>query len=53
MKVRLRHTEKKDPLKDNGAPCVEGICLKCAKHEAGLAGPDMSLYLQAIDKLTK
>uniref|UniRef100_A0A3Q3WMU2 Uncharacterized protein n=1 Tax=Mola mola TaxID=94237 RepID=A0A3Q3WMU2_MOLML len=53
VKVRLRHREKQDALKDNGAPCVAGICLKCAKHEAGLAGPDTNLYLQAIDKLTK
>uniref|UniRef100_A0A3Q4AZ44 Serologically defined colon cancer antigen 8 n=1 Tax=Mola mola TaxID=94237 RepID=A0A3Q4AZ44_MOLML len=52
VKVRLRHREKQDALKDNGAPCVAGICLKCAKHEAGLAGPDTNLYLQAIDKLT-
>ncbi|XP_033468474.1 serologically defined colon cancer antigen 8 homolog [Epinephelus lanceolatus] len=55
VKVRLRHREKlaADALKANGAPRVAGLCLKCAQHEAVLAGTHTNLHVQAIDRLTK
>lgn len=55
MKVRLRHREKQasDALRADGAPRVAGLCLKCAQHEAVLAGTHTNLHVQAIDRLTK
>ncbi|XP_078128679.1 serologically defined colon cancer antigen 8 homolog isoform X7 [Sander vitreus] len=55
VKVRLRHREKQaaDALRADGAPCVAGLCLKCAQHEAVLAGTHTNLHVQAIDRLTK
>lgn len=55
VKLRLRHREKQaaDALKADGAPRVAGLCLKCAQHEAVLAGTHTNLHIQAIDRLTK
>ncbi|CAI5654581.1 unnamed protein product [Oreochromis niloticus] len=55
VKLRLRHREKQaaDALKADGAPRVAGLCLKCAQHEAVLAGTHTNLHVQAIDRLTK
>ena len=55
MKVLLRHKEKQaaDALRAGGAPRVAGLCLKCAQHEAVLAGTHTNLHVQAIDSLTK
>ncbi|XP_034537533.1 serologically defined colon cancer antigen 8 homolog [Notolabrus celidotus] len=55
LKVRLRHREKQaaDKQRSGGAPCVAGLCLKCAQHEAVLAGTHTNLHVQAIDRLTK
>uniref|UniRef100_A0A8D0D1Q2 SHH signaling and ciliogenesis regulator sdccag8 n=1 Tax=Sander lucioperca TaxID=283035 RepID=A0A8D0D1Q2_SANLU len=55
VKVRLRHQEKQaaDALRADGAPRVAGLCLKCAQHEAVLAGTHTNLHVQAIDRLTK
>ncbi|KAI3363365.1 hypothetical protein L3Q82_011987, partial [Scortum barcoo] len=55
VKVRLRHREKQaaDALRADGAPRVAGLCLKCAQHEAVLAGTHTNLHVQAIDRLTK
>ncbi|XP_034753254.1 serologically defined colon cancer antigen 8 homolog isoform X1 [Etheostoma cragini] len=55
VKVRLRHWEKQtaDALRADGAPRVAGLCLKCAQHEAVLAGTHTNLHVQAIDRLTK
>ncbi|XP_041645271.1 serologically defined colon cancer antigen 8 homolog isoform X2 [Cheilinus undulatus] len=55
LKVRLRHREKQaaDKLKSDKAPRVEGLCLKCAQHEAVLAGTHTNLHVQTIDRLTK
>lgn len=55
MKLCLRHREKQaaDALKADGAPRVAGLCLKCAQHEAVLAGTHTNLHVQAIDRLTK
>lgn len=55
VKVRLRHREKQaaDVLRSHGAPPVAGLCLKCAQHEAVLAGTHINLHVQAIDRLTK
>ncbi|XP_012720434.2 serologically defined colon cancer antigen 8 homolog isoform X2 [Fundulus heteroclitus] len=55
VKVRLRHKEKQaaEAARADGAPCVAGLCLRCAQHEAVLAGTHASLHVQAIDRLTK
>ncbi|KAM3605802.1 uncharacterized protein V6R79_005033 [Siganus canaliculatus] len=55
VKVRLRHREKQaaDALRNDGAPRVAGLCLKCAQHEAVLAGTHTNLHVQTIDRLTK
>uniref|UniRef100_A0A8D3DUJ0 SHH signaling and ciliogenesis regulator sdccag8 n=1 Tax=Scophthalmus maximus TaxID=52904 RepID=A0A8D3DUJ0_SCOMX len=55
VKVRLRHKEKQaaDALRTDGAPRVAGLCIKCAQHEAVLAGTHTNLHVQAIDRLTK
>lgn len=55
MRVLLRRKEKQaaDALRAGGAPCVAGLCLKCAQHEAVLAGTHTNLHVQAIDRLTK
>uniref|UniRef100_UPI0037E7AC27 serologically defined colon cancer antigen 8 homolog isoform X2 n=1 Tax=Semicossyphus pulcher TaxID=241346 RepID=UPI0037E7AC27 len=55
LKVRLRHREKQaaDAQRANGAPHVAGLCLKCAQHEAILAGTHTNLHVQAIERLTK
>ncbi|XP_030604408.1 serologically defined colon cancer antigen 8 homolog isoform X2 [Archocentrus centrarchus] len=55
VKLRLRHREKQaaDALRADGAPRVAGLCLKCAQHEAVLAGTHTNLHVQAIDRLTK
>ncbi|XP_042358170.1 serologically defined colon cancer antigen 8 homolog [Plectropomus leopardus] len=55
VKVSLRHREKQatDALKADKAPRVAGLCLKCAQHEAVLAGTHTNLHVQAIDRLTK
>ncbi|XP_030296695.1 serologically defined colon cancer antigen 8 homolog [Sparus aurata] len=55
VKVLLRHKEKQaaDALRVGGAPRVAGLCLKCAQHEAVLAGTHTNLHVQAIDRLTK
>uniref|UniRef100_A0A3Q2ZLK9 SHH signaling and ciliogenesis regulator sdccag8 n=1 Tax=Kryptolebias marmoratus TaxID=37003 RepID=A0A3Q2ZLK9_KRYMA len=54
LKVRLKHKEKQaaDALRADGAPRVAGLCLKCAQHEAVLAGTHANLHAQAIDRLT-
>ncbi|XP_015253711.1 PREDICTED: serologically defined colon cancer antigen 8 [Cyprinodon variegatus] len=55
VKVRLRHKEKQvaGASKADGAPCVAGLCVQCAQHEAVLAGTHADLHVQAIDRLTK
>lgn len=55
MKVRLRQREKHatNASRADGAPHVAGLCLKCAQHEAVLAGTHTNLHVQAIDRLTK
>uniref|UniRef100_A0A3Q0RLI6 SHH signaling and ciliogenesis regulator sdccag8 n=1 Tax=Amphilophus citrinellus TaxID=61819 RepID=A0A3Q0RLI6_AMPCI len=55
VKLRLRHREKQaaDALRADGAPRVAGLCLKCAQHEAVLAGTHTNLHVQAIDRLTE
>ncbi|XP_047458486.1 serologically defined colon cancer antigen 8 homolog isoform X2 [Mugil cephalus] len=55
LKVLLRRKEKQaaDALRADGAPRVSGLCLKCAQHEAVLAGTHTNLHIQAIDRLTK
>ncbi|XP_065815369.1 serologically defined colon cancer antigen 8 homolog isoform X2 [Labrus bergylta] len=55
VRVRLRHREKQaaDKQRSDRAPHVEGLCLKCAQHEAVLAGTHTNLHFQAIDRLTK
>ncbi|MED6233919.1 hypothetical protein ATANTOWER_019079, partial [Ataeniobius toweri] len=55
VKVRLRHKEKQvaEALPADGAPRVAGLCLRCAQHEAVLAGTHANLHVQAIDRLTK
>ncbi|XP_071370174.1 serologically defined colon cancer antigen 8 homolog isoform X1 [Centroberyx affinis] len=55
VKVRLRHREAQaaEILKADGAPRVAGLCLKCAQHEAVLAGTHTNMHVQAIDRLTK
>lgn len=55
MKIRLRQREKHDAnaSKADGVPHVSGLCLKCAQHEAVLAGTHTNLHVQAIDRLSK
>ncbi|KAM3863090.1 serologically defined colon cancer antigen 8 homolog [Diretmus argenteus] len=55
VKARLRHREAQaaETLKGDGAPRVAGLCLKCAQHEAVLAGTHTNMHIQAIDRLTK
>ncbi|XP_074531174.1 serologically defined colon cancer antigen 8 homolog [Halichoeres trimaculatus] len=55
LKGRLRHREKQaaDRQRSDRAPRVAGLCLKCAQHEAVLAGAHTNLHVQAIDRLTK
>ncbi|XP_037541874.1 serologically defined colon cancer antigen 8 homolog [Nematolebias whitei] len=55
LKVCLKHTEKQaaDALRADGAPRVAGLCLKCAQHEAVMAGTHANLHVQAMDRLTK
>ncbi|XP_070696606.1 serologically defined colon cancer antigen 8 homolog [Pempheris klunzingeri] len=55
LKVLLRNREKQsaDALRTDGAPRVAGLCLKCAQHEAVLAGTHTNLHVQAINRLTK
>lgn len=55
VKVRLRHKEKQvaGSFKADGAPRVAGLCLRCAQHEAVVAGTHANLHVQAIDRLTK
>ncbi|KAM9344845.1 serologically defined colon cancer antigen 8 homolog isoform 1-T1 [Symphorus nematophorus] len=51
----LRHREKQtaEALRADGAARVAGLCLKCAQHEAVLAGTHTNLHVQTIDRLTK
>uniref|UniRef100_A0A673BU51 Serologically defined colon cancer antigen 8 n=1 Tax=Sphaeramia orbicularis TaxID=375764 RepID=A0A673BU51_9TELE len=55
VKVRLKHKEKQvvDAVKADGVPRVAGLCLKCAQHEAVLAGTHTNVHVQAIERLTK
>ncbi|KAM4607035.1 serologically defined colon cancer antigen 8 homolog [Polymixia lowei] len=55
VKARLRHREAQaaETSKVGGAPRVAGLCLKCAQHEAVLAGTHTNMHVQAIDRLTK
>ncbi|XP_056147266.1 serologically defined colon cancer antigen 8 homolog [Lampris incognitus] len=55
LKARLKHREVQaaETLNADGAPRVGGLCLKCAQHEAILAGTHTSMHVQAIDRLTK
>lgn len=55
MKICLRQKEKHaaNALRADGTPGVAGLCLKCAQHEAVLAGTHTNLHVQAIDRLTK
>ncbi|XP_029926256.1 serologically defined colon cancer antigen 8 homolog [Myripristis murdjan] len=55
VKARLRHQEAQaaETLKNDGAPRVAGLCLKCAQHEAVLAGTHTNVHVQAIERLTK
>uniref|UniRef100_A0A7N6AUF8 Serologically defined colon cancer antigen 8 n=1 Tax=Anabas testudineus TaxID=64144 RepID=A0A7N6AUF8_ANATE len=55
VKIRLRQREKHDAnaSKADGVPHVSGLCLKCAQHEAVLAGTHTNLHVQAIDRLSK
>ncbi|XP_067371832.1 serologically defined colon cancer antigen 8 homolog isoform X3 [Channa argus] len=55
LKVRLKHMEKQaaNALRVDGAPHVSGLCLKCAQHEAVLAGTHANLHVQAIDRVIK
>lgn len=55
VKVRLRHKEKQvaGASKADGAPRVAGLCLRCAQHEAVMAGTHANLHVQTIDRLTK
>ncbi|XP_061767145.1 serologically defined colon cancer antigen 8 homolog [Nerophis ophidion] len=53
--ARLRRSEKEvvDAQRNNGAPRVAGLCLKCAQQEALLAGAPTNAHIQALDRLTK
>ncbi|XP_061915007.1 serologically defined colon cancer antigen 8 homolog isoform X2 [Entelurus aequoreus] len=53
--ARLRRSEKEavDAQRNNGAPRVAGLCLKCAQQEALLAGAPTNAHVQALDRLTK
>ncbi|KAG7512309.1 serologically defined colon cancer antigen 8 isoform X1 [Solea senegalensis] len=55
VKVQLRRKEKQaaDALRSDGVPRVAGLCIKCAQHEAVLAGTHTNQHVQAIDRLTK
>lgn len=52
-RLRLKEKQAEDALKADGAPRVAGLCLKCAQHDAVLAGTHANLHVQAIDRLTK
>ncbi|KAM9804118.1 serologically defined colon cancer antigen 8 homolog [Neosynchiropus ocellatus] len=51
----LRHREKQtaDALRAGGGPRVSGLCLKCAQHEAVMAGSHANLHMQTIERITK
>uniref|UniRef100_A0AAV2JK19 Serologically defined colon cancer antigen 8 n=1 Tax=Knipowitschia caucasica TaxID=637954 RepID=A0AAV2JK19_KNICA len=55
VRVRLKHKEKQlaHTTNTNGVPTVAGLCLKCAQHEAVLAGTHTNVHIQAIERLTK
>lgn len=55
VRVCLRHKEKQlaHVTKADGVPHVSGLCLKCAQHEAVLAGTHTNVHIQAIERLTK
>lgn len=55
LKTRLKDSEKRaaEALRADGAPRVAGLCLRCAQHEAVLAGTHANLHVQAVDTLTK
>ncbi|XP_058507238.1 serologically defined colon cancer antigen 8 homolog isoform X1 [Solea solea] len=55
VKVQLRRKEKQaaDARRSDGVPRVAGLCIKCAQHEAVLAGTHTNQHVQAIDRLTK
>uniref|UniRef100_A0A3B4AZ19 Serologically defined colon cancer antigen 8 n=1 Tax=Periophthalmus magnuspinnatus TaxID=409849 RepID=A0A3B4AZ19_9GOBI len=55
VRVRLRHKEKQlaHATRADAAPPVSGLCLKCAQHEAVLAGTHTNVHVQAIERLTK
>ncbi|KAJ0066984.1 hypothetical protein NL108_006232 [Boleophthalmus pectinirostris] len=55
VRVHLRHKEKQlaHATKTDGVPHVSGLCLKCAQHEAVLAGTHSHVHVQAIERLTK
>ncbi|XP_028278399.1 serologically defined colon cancer antigen 8 homolog isoform X2 [Parambassis ranga] len=52
-RLRLKEKQAEDALKADGAPRVAGLCLKCAQHDAVLAGTHANQHVQAIDRLTK
>ncbi|KAK7902064.1 hypothetical protein WMY93_018833 [Mugilogobius chulae] len=55
VRVCLRHKEKQlaHATKPDSVPHVSGLCLKCAQHEAVLAGTHTNVHVQAIERLTK
>ncbi|XP_033835239.1 serologically defined colon cancer antigen 8 homolog [Periophthalmus magnuspinnatus] len=55
VRVRLRHKEKQlaHATRADAAPPVSGLCLKCAQHDAVLAGTHTNVHVQAIERLTK
>ncbi|XP_072292471.1 serologically defined colon cancer antigen 8 homolog [Eucyclogobius newberryi] len=55
VRARLRHKEKQlaHTTKTDGVTHVSGLCLKCAQHEAVLAGTHANVHVQAIERLTK
>ncbi|XP_053731748.1 serologically defined colon cancer antigen 8 homolog isoform X2 [Synchiropus splendidus] len=51
----LRHREKQtaDALRAGGGPRVSGLCIKCAQHDAVMAGSHANLHMQTIERITK
>lgn len=55
VRVRLKHKEKQlaHATKGDGVSNVSGLCLKCAQHEAVIAGTHTNVHVQVIERLTK
>ncbi|XP_075906954.1 serologically defined colon cancer antigen 8 homolog isoform X1 [Nelusetta ayraudi] len=55
LKLSLRKKEKQvaDALRADSGPRVEGLCLKCAQHEAVLERTHTNLHAKAVERLAK